>query len=195
MGKEPSNSDWQKDLILIIYMLFIIVLTHWNKIKSVPELRLKIFGSCEKNSLDIGIDLSLFVSGRLVAKLRLDLLVDAVSMLQKEGCLIDVLLVGDGPQRTQLEAAAKIKDLSVIFYGACYEEEILARLIMSANVTVVPGAIGLTVMHSLIYGTPVITNDDPDEQGPNGKLLFPELMDNYSEKGIRSILPGRYECG
>ena len=129
-------------------------------------------------------------TGRLVAKLRLDLLLDAVSLLQKEGFLIDVLLVGDGPQRIQLETTARIKNLSVVFYGACYDEEKLARLIMSANISVVPGAIGLTVMHSLIYGTPVITNDDPDEQGPEWEAIVPGVNGQFFKKGDPIDLAG-----
>jgi glycosyltransferase involved in cell wall biosynthesis len=122
-------------------------------------------------------------SGRMVASRRLDLLLEAASILQQEGRPIDVLLVGDGPQREQLETAAKAKGLSVIFYGACYEEEKLAVLMMSANATVVPGAVGLTAMHSLIYGTPVISHDDADEQMPEWEAIKPGINGQVFKKG------------
>lgn len=46
-------------------------------------------------------------------------------------------------------------------------------MIMSANVTVSPGKVGLTAMHSLAYGTPVITHDNFDAQMPEYEAIFP----------------------
>ena len=54
---------------------------------------------------------------------------------------------------------------------------------MSANATVVPSAAGLTVMHSLIYGTPVITHDDPAEQGPEWEAIKPGINGQLFHKG------------
>ena len=143
--------------------------------RDIREMREKLFGHWNRPIV--------ICSGRLITTRRLDLLLEAVSLLQKEGCPIDVLLVGDGPQRAQLETMARTGNLSVVFYGACYEEETLARLIMSANVMVVPGAIGLTAMHSLIYGTPVITNNDPDEQMPEWEAIISGINGQVFKKG------------
>jgi glycosyltransferase involved in cell wall biosynthesis len=143
--------------------------------KDICEIREKIFGHWNRPVI--------ICTGRLIPKLQLDLLLEAVSLIQKEGRIIDVLLVGDGIEQDRLKAMAKSKDLSVFFYGACYEEEMLARLIMSANVMVVPGAIGLTVIHSLIYGTPVITHDDPDEQGPEWEAIISGKNGQLFKKG------------
>jgi hypothetical protein len=54
----------------------------------------------------------------------------------------------------------------------------------------VPGAIGLTVMHSLIYGTPIITNDDPDEQGPEWEAIVPGINGQLFRKGDPIDLAG-----
>ena len=63
--------------------------------------------------------------------------------------------------------------MSVKFYGACYEEETLARLIMASDVTVAPGMVGLTAMQSLAYGTPVITHGDFERQAPEWEAVVP----------------------
>ena len=116
------------------------------------------------------------------------MLFEAAAVLQADGCPVDVLIIGDGPERSRLEMIAKNKNINAVFYGACYEETTLARLIMSSNVMVIPGAIGLTVMHSLIYGTPVITHDDPDEQGPEWEAIKSGINGQLFKKGDSSDL-------
>jgi glycosyltransferase involved in cell wall biosynthesis len=54
---------------------------------------------------------------------------------------------------------------------------------MSANATVVPGAVGLTAIQSLNYGTPVITHDDPNEQGPEWEAIRNGLNGRLFRKG------------
>ncbi|CAG0973292.1 Putative glycosyltransferase EpsD [Anaerolineae bacterium] len=111
--------------------------------------------------------------GRLVRSRRLDLLMQAMAELKQQGHCVNLLLVGDGTERESLSELAIRLGVSVNFYGACYDEERLARLIMAANVTIAPGGVGLTVVHSLTYGVPVVTNDNPDEQGPEWEAIIP----------------------
>lgn len=113
---------------------------------------------------------------RLSEKRRLDLLLKAVKMIQEQhGMQINVLLVGTGNHESVLRAMTVelgIQD-QVHFYGACYEEEVLGGLIMAADVTVAPGMVGLTAMHSLAYGTPVITHDNLYNQAPEYEAIVP----------------------
>jgi len=110
---------------------------------------------------------------RLTELRRLDLMLAAMAIQRDQGRPIDLLLVGEGGERANLERVASDEGLSVHFYGACYDENRLAELIGAANVTVSPGAIGLTAMHSMAYGTPVITHDDPFDQGPEFEAIIP----------------------
>jgi glycosyltransferase involved in cell wall biosynthesis len=86
---------------------------------------------------------------------------------------VNLLLVGDGPERAALERAAERDGLAVNFYGACYDEAVLSALIAASNATVAPGMVGLTAMHSLAYGTPVITHDVPLHQSPEWEIIRP----------------------
>lgn len=122
-------------------------------------------------------------AGRLVRERRLDLLLEAAHSLQEEGHRIDILLVGDGPEKASLEASARDKQVCASFPGACYDERQLGLMFMLSNVTVFPGAIGLTAMHSLVYGTPVITHDDAEDQKPEWEAIVPDVNGQLFKKG------------
>lgn len=122
-------------------------------------------------------------SARLIRACRFDLLLAAQRQLRDEGHPINVLLIGDGPERAALQREAETSELPVCFHGACYEEMMLARLLAAAHVTVSPGKVGLTAMHSLAYGTPVITHDDPEAQGPEWEAIVPGRTGEFFRQG------------
>jgi glycosyltransferase involved in cell wall biosynthesis len=108
----------------------------------------------------------LICTARLTPACQFDLLLEAASSLMAGGRPVNILLVGDGPDRDRLERMARQRGLSVHFYGACFEETVLGQFIYHADLTVSPGKIGLTAMHSLMYGTPAITHGNLDQQMP-----------------------------
>lgn len=111
--------------------------------------------------------------GRLVAYRELGSVLEALALLRSRGRDFNLLLIGDGPERASLEDQARRLGVPVVFYGACYDERELSRLIMCADLTVSPGNVGLTAMQSLAYGTPVLTHDNPWEQAPESESLEP----------------------
>lgn len=115
----------------------------------------------------------LICTARITDLCRFDLLIDAAARLTARGRPVNVLLVGDGPARPSLEAQAQAAGIDVHFYGACYDEEVTGQLIYRSDITVSPGKIGLTAMHSLMYGTPAITHDDLDWQMPEVEAIEP----------------------
>lgn len=122
-------------------------------------------------------------TARITAECRFDLLFEAARVLRDRGAAVSLLLVGEGPLRAQLEQLAQQYGLEVCFYGACYDEEVLAKLIYAARVTVSPGKVGLTAMHSLGYGTPVITHGNFDDQMPEVEAVIPGLTGSFFEQG------------
>jgi glycosyltransferase involved in cell wall biosynthesis len=110
-------------------------------------------------------------TARLMPLCRFDLLFEAASIMKERGHPINILLVGDGPIRSDLQHSARGRGLDVHFWGACYDEAVLGELIYRSDVTVSPGKIGLTVIHSLTYGTPAITHSDMDEQMPEAEAI------------------------
>lgn len=113
--------------------------------------------------------------GRLIAEKRLDLLIEAAEILATRNTPVNVLLIGGGPMEEALRRSAVTRHVSdsVYFFGKCYEEAKLGPAIAMADLCVSPGAIGLTCMHALAYGTPVITHDDPSAQGPECEAVVP----------------------
>lgn len=111
---------------------------------------------------------NLIFIGRLTTVKRLDLLIEALKLLNGGGKEYNLTLVGDGVQKENLVALVKQNDLEkhVWFYGACYDEKINAELIYNADLCVAPGNVGLTAMHAMVFGTPVATHDNFPYQMP-----------------------------
>lgn len=118
-------------------------------------------------------------SARLIAKRKIDLLLYAASKLAREGCFLNILIIGEGPERVAWQLLAEQLQLSVVFYGTCYDEVVLAKLYCAANVTVIPAHAGLTVIQSLGFGTPVITHDDMNQQMPETEAILPGVTGDF----------------
>jgi len=93
----------------------------------------------------------LFV-GRLQARKRIDLLLLACAQLEPNPRLV---IVGDGPERSSLEALAKDIYPGAEFIGARYGTE-LAPYFIEADLFVLPGTGGLAIQEAMSYGLPVI---------------------------------------
>lgn len=122
-------------------------------------------------------------NARLIAKRRIDLLLYAAAKLADEGCFLNILIIGEGPEQSDWQVLARKLQLSVVFYGACYDEAILAKLYSAANVTVIPAHAGLTVIQSLGFGTPVITHGYMDQQMPEAEAILPGVTGDFYKWG------------
>ena len=96
--------------------------------------------------------------GRLVRWKRVDLLIEAVSLLSAGYENIELHIVGSGPEEESLKALAQLKapDVRIKFTGAIYDSEALAREILSSAVYVLGGMGGLSINEAMAYGKPVI---------------------------------------
>lgn len=106
---------------------------------------------------------------------RVDVLLRAQAALHRRGLETRVLIVGDGQMRSNLEPLANELGVAslVRFYGPCYDERRTAELMCSADLCVIPSAVGLGAMHSLAYGVPIITDGDLDTQSPEVEAIVP----------------------
>jgi glycosyltransferase involved in cell wall biosynthesis len=113
----------------------------------------------------------LFV-GRLQARKRLDLLIQACAILSMD---IALTVVGDGLSRTELSALASDIYPRTIFTGALRGQE-LEDQFKNADLFVLPGTGGLAVQEAMSYGLPVIVAEGDGTQndlvsGGNGWLV------------------------
>lgn len=133
----------------------------------IKNLRSKLF-----NRPDLPV---LLWVGRLTQQKKLDMIINAVSKLKENDFEVNILFVGDGPEYNSLKREVEVTGLAerVCFYGATHNERELGPLITASDICVAPGEVGLTCMHSLVYGTPVITHDNADYQMPEYEAIVP----------------------
>lgn len=123
--------------------------------------------------------------GRLTPVKKLDMLINAVGLLKQKGKLYNVVFVGDGSERKKLEKLSvenKIES-NVWFYGECYDERQNAELVYNADICVAPGNIGLTAMHSLMFGCPAISHNNFSFQMPEFEAIKPGETGDFFEFG------------
>ena len=111
--------------------------------------------------------------GRLTQVKKLDQIIKAVAKLKELGLGCNVTFVGDGVERQKLEnlsVSLGIKD-NIWFYGACYDEKQNAELLYNADLCVSPGNVGLTAMHAMTFGCPVISHDNFPMQMPEFEAI------------------------
>lgn len=106
---------------------------------------------------------AIFVS-RLLEENRTDLLLEATAKI--EG--LTTVVIGKGPDKARLEGIAQKLGIAdrVIFPGAVYGEPAIAPWFLSSQVFVYPVNIGLSAMHALGYGVPIVTSDDIASHNP-----------------------------
>ena len=135
----------------------------------------------------LGIDDNDFVvgySGRLSEEKGVRYLIEACKVLSKSGVNLKVLIIGDGPQKLELQQLVEESDLSdeIIFAG--FQKEIESWL-PALDLFVLPSltegtpmalleamAFGISVVASSVGGVPQVINS-----GENGLLVSPAKID------------------
>lgn len=140
-------------------------LRHYSLPDAKREQRQVLFG-------DIDLPVVSYI-GRLSPDKSLELLVDALAISQRQGIPFRVLLIGEGPLKESLKQRAKDLDVEddLIFYGYCEDEETACKMLACGDVCVVPGGVGLTGMHAMGVGVPVVSHGDLDVQKPECEAI------------------------
>lgn len=123
--------------------------------------------------------------GRLTAVKKLDQLISAIARLKKKHENYNVVFIGDGVKRDELELQIKNNNLNsnVWFYGSSFDENENAELIYNADLCVSPGNIGLTAIHVMMFGCPAISHNDYKWQMPEFEAIKPGETGDFFEKG------------
>lgn len=122
--------------------------------------------------------------GRIQLLKKIDMIIDAMGILKSVGHYCNLIIIGDDNENVFIDKIIKKNNLQnyVWLYGSCYKEELIGNLIFNADVCVSPGNVGLTAMHSLVYGTPVITHDNISYQMPEFEAIEPGLTGDFFEE-------------
>ena len=116
---------------------------------------------------------NLMFVGRLTHIKKLDQVLRAMALLKEKGQNYNMTFIGGGETQEELQKLASELGLvkNVWFYGPCYDEKELSGLIYNADLCVSPGNVGLTAMHTMVFGTPVLTHNDFPHQMPEFEAI------------------------
>jgi glycosyltransferase involved in cell wall biosynthesis len=132
--------------------------------------------------------------GRLTKVKKLIQLISAAKQLKERDVNVNLVFVGKGVEEDNLKSEIqKIDYNNCWFYGNCYEEERIGELIYNATICVSPGNVGLTAMHSLVYGTPVITHSDFPSQMPEFEAIKENISGSFFIKDSDADLANKIQ--
>lgn len=122
--------------------------------------------------------------GRLTKVKKLEMLIECVKQIKERGKSVNLVFVGDGKERQNLEILVLESNLEdcIWFYGACFDDKKNAELIYNADLCVAPGNVGLTAMHAMVFGCPVISHNDFKWQMPEFEAIHPGITGNFFER-------------
>ncbi|HWO89620.1 MAG TPA: glycosyltransferase [Gemmatimonadales bacterium] len=136
---------------------------------------------------------ALFV-GRLTRQKGVHDLLEALSILKRQGLSVDLTIVGDGPERANLKAQAIAAALPVVFAGYVPPDEV-GRHFVGKRLFCLPAyeeGLGLVVAEALTQGVPVVATRSggiPDlMMDPEAGLLVPPGDPRSLAAAIRTVL-------
>lgn len=119
--------------------------------------------------------------GRIQKRKKINQLIDAIYLLNSKLPKVNLVIVGgkDDDDDISRQVDSLHMNNNVWFYGPSYNEEYNALLLYNASVCVCPNGVGLTAIHSLTYGTPVISNDDYSHQMPEFEAIINNVTGSF----------------
>ncbi|SNR74650.1 Glycosyltransferase involved in cell wall bisynthesis [Lutibacter agarilyticus] len=126
--------------------------------------------------------------GRIQKVKKLDLLIESINKLNDRGSNCNLIIIGEKSEEISFLNNIIGNERNIWLYGPCYDENKIGELIFNASVCVSPGNVGLTAMHSLVYGTPIITHDNFSNQMPEFEAITEGLTGSFfKEDSLESL--------
>lgn len=112
--------------------------------------------------------------GRLTKQKKLMLLLESFKALNHLGLNIELVIIGDGPLMESMSQFVLTNNLTkkVIFHGPVYDEDIIGSILSNCDLCVSPGEVGLTSIHAMQYGVPVISHGNKQTQMPEFEIII-----------------------
>ena len=128
--------------------------------------------------------------GRLTKLKKVDLAINAIIALNKKNKRYKLKIVGDGPEKVYLNEIVQKSgaDDYIIFEHAKYSEFDIGEMFKGSDLLISPGNVGLNAVHSICYGTPVLTHNNFSNQMPEHGLIINKFNGLFhDENDITSI--------
>ena len=137
----------------------------------------------------------LLVCGVLRKKLQLGKIIRALADQRLVARNTMLVVIGDGEDKKACEQLSKDIGVAdrIIWVGATRNQVELAPWFLNAKVFVYFGSIGLSIIHSFLYGLPVVVHDNPNHHGPEfeamsdgwtGYVFKENDLDDFIEKTV-----------
>ncbi|MCK4824025.1 glycosyltransferase [bacterium] len=127
--------------------------------------------------------------GRLTPQKKLELLIHAVKRLNAEKDSVNLIVIGDGPMKEKISDLSAGFEETIHLYGPSYDESEIGFLVANASLCVSPGNVGLTAIHSLSFGTPVVTHNNFSNQMPEFEAIEEGVTGAFfEENSIESLV-------
>ncbi|MHA1381688.1 MAG: glycosyltransferase [Candidatus Helarchaeota archaeon] len=125
-----------------------------------------------KNKWGINNKYLLIFIGRLLKGKRLIELIDIFKKVQTQIDDVGLIIVGEGPERINIEKTIMNDNLNSIYLlGEINAPYKTGELLYIADILVNPGYLGLSVIHTFCFDTPIVSQ----LPGPNGPFHSPEV--------------------
>ncbi|MEO8211216.1 MAG: glycosyltransferase family 4 protein [bacterium] len=134
-----------------------------NTLDTVRQIEIKeLFDKIGKEKIkhELGIEekFHFVYAGRLLKDKQVDLLLKAFAIIENKISYCRLTIIGDGPESESLKKlSCELKLRNINFSGEILDEETTGKWIYISEAFVMPGRLGLSVVHSFCYGTPVIS--------------------------------------
>ncbi len=119
--------------------------------------------------------------GRLVPEKKAAVLLEGFKIAKSRfSSDTHLIIVGDGPERNYLESIASNAGMEnlIEFVGEKTSEDDLAQLFARSAICVSPGCAGLSIIHSLAYGVPLLIGDN-EPHGPEIEAFMENINGKY----------------
>ncbi len=157
-----------------------------------------------KSSIKNKLEYNIIFTGRITARKKIDQLIKAVNILLRDTQNIQLHIVGEGPALPDLKKLTRFLKIEkfVIFHGEMYGEA-LSDLFVDIDLMVIPGLAGLSVIHALAHGIPVLNNDNKKTHPPEVSAIIPGRTGDFFREDdiddmaikIKEWLPKKSEVG
>lgn len=128
--------------------------------------------------------------GRIQKRKKIEQIFESMEILKRQGHIVNLVIVGkdvDGASLTKDIRRLKLEE-QIWMYGPCYDDYKLGELFYNATVCVSPGNVGLTAIHALTFGCPVITHDNFPYQMPEFEAIQPNVTgDFFKQNDIKDL--------
>ncbi len=119
--------------------------------------------------------------GRLVKWKKVDLLINAFSKIKEKFPDAELLIIGTGPEKSNLEKLTGELGLeaNVKFIGGVYDSKILGKYLAVSSIYVLAGMGGLSINEAMSFGKPIVCSIC---DGTEKHLVFDDFNGKYFEE-------------